>query len=311
MNSSLIIIIYPTHLTFVYTGSVSCSKPLRTSKVCFFIQKKHLQKNESMLDSPVPLFRTLAFLGLFLLGRQVLFSLFQDVFNVLDFVQRFNFLLEYSAMIFRYEISLVEGLHNNHQVGLYLRDLHVCVVFCVVLYNIFKFAAQSFLVQFGLKLFFRDHLSNFASLLFNLTQCLHVSFDQVIIIICYYLQELSMKSFIGVYLILIILSSQISYFLIFQYSPNLIISTKAQFNHSIFISQIMTIHKSKLISISQPQNKQVLQVKRCQIIFIPFYIYSGYVLSVQPFYLQVEGYFMVSPIIIQWYFEGKSNLNIK
>ncbi|CAL6054959.1 Hypothetical_protein [Hexamita inflata] len=118
-----------------------------------------------------------ASLGLFLLGRQVLFSLFQDIFNVLDFLQRFNFLLEYSAMIFRYEISLEEGLHNNHQVGLYLRDLHVCVVFCVVLYNIFKFAAQSFLVQFGLKLFFRDHLSNFASLLFNLTQRLHVSFD--------------------------------------------------------------------------------------------------------------------------------------
>ncbi|CAL6006620.1 Hypothetical_protein [Hexamita inflata] len=122
-------------------------------------------------------FHALASLGLFLLGRQVLFSLFQDIFNVLDFLQRFNFLLEYSAMIFRYEISLVEGLHNNHQVGLYLRDLHVCVVFCIVLYNIFKFAAQSFLVQFGLKLFFRYHLSNFASLLFNLTQCLHVSFD--------------------------------------------------------------------------------------------------------------------------------------
>ncbi|CAL5976898.1 Hypothetical_protein [Hexamita inflata] len=119
-------------------------------------------------------FRALAFLGLFLLGRQVLFSLFQDVFNVLDFVQRFNFLLEYSAMIFRYEISLVE---RHHQVRLYLRDFHVRVVFCVVLYNIFKFAAQFFLVQFGLKLFFRDHLSNFASLLFNLTQCLHVSFD--------------------------------------------------------------------------------------------------------------------------------------
>ncbi|CAL6088049.1 Hypothetical_protein [Hexamita inflata] len=100
-------------------------------------------------------FHALASLGLFLLGRQVLFSLFQDIFNVL---QRFNFLLQYSAMIFRYEISLVEGLHNNHQVGLYLRDLHVCVVFCVVLYNIFKFSAQSFLVQFGLKLFFRDHL---------------------------------------------------------------------------------------------------------------------------------------------------------
>ncbi|CAL6085496.1 Hypothetical_protein [Hexamita inflata] len=81
-------------------------------------------------------FRALASLGLFLLGRQVLFSLFQDIFNVLDFLQRFNYLLEYSAMIFRYEISLVEGLHNNHQVGLYLRDLHVCVVFCVVLYNI-------------------------------------------------------------------------------------------------------------------------------------------------------------------------------
>ncbi|CAL6054204.1 Hypothetical_protein [Hexamita inflata] len=86
------------------------------------------------------------------------------------------FLLEYSAMIFRYEISLVEGLHNNHQVGLYLRDLHVCVVFCVVLYNIFKFAAQFFLIQFGLKLFFGDHLSNFASLLFNLTHCLNISF---------------------------------------------------------------------------------------------------------------------------------------
>ncbi|CAL5971245.1 Hypothetical_protein [Hexamita inflata] len=107
--------------------------------------------------------RALAFLGLFLLGRQVLFSLFQDVFNVLDFVQRLNFLLEYSAMIFRYEISLVERLHNDHQVRLYLRDLHVRVVFCVVLYNIFKFSAQFFLVQFGLKLFFRDHLSNFAS----------------------------------------------------------------------------------------------------------------------------------------------------
>ncbi|CAL6043883.1 Hypothetical_protein [Hexamita inflata] len=68
-------------------------------------------------------FHALASPGLFLLGRQVLFSLFQDIFNVLDFLQRLNFLLEYSAMIFRYEISLVEG-HNNHQVGLYLRDLH-------------------------------------------------------------------------------------------------------------------------------------------------------------------------------------------
>ncbi|CAL6025336.1 Hypothetical_protein [Hexamita inflata] len=38
-------------------------------------------------------FRALASLGLFILGY--LFSLFQDVFNVLDFVQRFNFLLEY------------------------------------------------------------------------------------------------------------------------------------------------------------------------------------------------------------------------
>ncbi|CAL6056584.1 Hypothetical_protein [Hexamita inflata] len=47
--------IYPTHLTFVYIGSVSCSKPLRASKICSFIQKKRLQKNESMLDSPVPL----------------------------------------------------------------------------------------------------------------------------------------------------------------------------------------------------------------------------------------------------------------
>ncbi|CAL6035093.1 Hypothetical_protein [Hexamita inflata] len=39
----------------IYTGSVSCSKPLRASKVCSFIQKKRLQKNESVLDSPVPL----------------------------------------------------------------------------------------------------------------------------------------------------------------------------------------------------------------------------------------------------------------
>ncbi|CAL5979129.1 Hypothetical_protein [Hexamita inflata] len=57
--------IYPTLLTFVYTGSVSCSKPLRASKVCSFIQKKRLQKNESMLDSPVPLlgFALQLFLG--------------------------------------------------------------------------------------------------------------------------------------------------------------------------------------------------------------------------------------------------------
>ncbi|CAL5976828.1 Hypothetical_protein [Hexamita inflata] len=100
-------------------------------------------------------FRALASLGLFLLGMQVLFSLFQDVFNVIDFVQRFYFLLEFFAKIFRYEISLVEGQPNNHRVGLYLRDLNVCVVFCVVLYNIFKFAAQFFLGQFGLKLFFQ------------------------------------------------------------------------------------------------------------------------------------------------------------
>ncbi|CAL6038965.1 Hypothetical_protein [Hexamita inflata] len=170
-------IIYPTHLTFVYTGSVSCSKPLRASKVMLL----HLEEAPSEERVNARFFCAFiwfrAFLGLFLLGRQVLFSLFQDIFNVLDFLQRFNFLLEYSAMIFRYEISLVEGLHNNHQVGLYLRDLHVCVVFCVVLYNIFKFAAQSFLVQFGFKLFFRDHLSNFASLLFNLTHCLNISFD--------------------------------------------------------------------------------------------------------------------------------------
>ncbi|CAL6057357.1 Hypothetical_protein [Hexamita inflata] len=58
-----IICIYPTHLTFVYTGSVSCSKPLRASKVCSFIQKKRLQKNESMLDSSVPLFGFALFLG--------------------------------------------------------------------------------------------------------------------------------------------------------------------------------------------------------------------------------------------------------
>ncbi|CAL6008728.1 Hypothetical_protein [Hexamita inflata] len=55
VNSESYYNIYPTHLTFVYTGSVSCSKPLRASKVCSFIQKKRLQKNESMLDSPVPL----------------------------------------------------------------------------------------------------------------------------------------------------------------------------------------------------------------------------------------------------------------
>ncbi|CAL6020756.1 Hypothetical_protein [Hexamita inflata] len=130
---------YPTHLTFVYTGSVSCSKPLRPSKVCSFIQKKRFQKNESMLDSPVLLlgFALQLFLGCsYWAGR---FSQFQDVFNVLDFVQRFNFLLEYSAMIFIYEISLVERLYDNHQVGLYLRN-HVYVVFCVVLCNIFKFA---------------------------------------------------------------------------------------------------------------------------------------------------------------------------
>ncbi|CAL5998101.1 Hypothetical_protein [Hexamita inflata] len=39
----------------IYTGSVSCSKHLRASKVCSFIQKKRLQNNESVLDSPVPL----------------------------------------------------------------------------------------------------------------------------------------------------------------------------------------------------------------------------------------------------------------
>ncbi|CAL6082880.1 Hypothetical_protein [Hexamita inflata] len=55
--------IYPTHLTFVYTGSVSCSKPLRVSKVCSFIQKKRLQKNESMLDSSVPLLGFALLLG--------------------------------------------------------------------------------------------------------------------------------------------------------------------------------------------------------------------------------------------------------
>ncbi|CAL5971880.1 Hypothetical_protein [Hexamita inflata] len=44
LRMTLLYLINPTHQTFVYTGSVSCFKPLS------------LQKNESMLDSPVPLF---------------------------------------------------------------------------------------------------------------------------------------------------------------------------------------------------------------------------------------------------------------
>ncbi|CAL5995736.1 Hypothetical_protein [Hexamita inflata] len=56
-----VLFLYISHsLNFRYTGSVSCFKPLRTSKVCSFIQKKRLQKNESMLDSPVHL---LIFIG--------------------------------------------------------------------------------------------------------------------------------------------------------------------------------------------------------------------------------------------------------
>ncbi|CAL5973269.1 Hypothetical_protein [Hexamita inflata] len=96
-------------------------------------------------------FRALAFLGLFLLGRQVLFSLFQDVFNVLDFVQRFNFLLEYSAMIFRYEISLVERLHNDHRQLDYIfvifmfawSSAQFCIVSSSSLHNFFQYSSGS------------------------------------------------------------------------------------------------------------------------------------------------------------------------
>ncbi|CAL6041716.1 Hypothetical_protein [Hexamita inflata] len=101
--------IYPTHLTFVYTGSVSCSKPLRASKVCSFIKGSAFRRT-SQCSILLCLYwvSRFSFSWAVPTGRQVLFSLFQDVFNVLDFVQRFNFLLEYSAMIFRYEISLVD-----------------------------------------------------------------------------------------------------------------------------------------------------------------------------------------------------------
>ncbi|CAL6054745.1 Hypothetical_protein [Hexamita inflata] len=75
-------------------------------------------------------------------------------------------------MFFRYEISLVKGLYNNHQVRLYLRNLHVCMVFCVVLY----ISSSSLHILFEFKLFFH-HPSNLASLLINLTQCLNISFD--------------------------------------------------------------------------------------------------------------------------------------
>ncbi|CAL5979182.1 Hypothetical_protein [Hexamita inflata] len=67
--------IYPTHLTFVYTGSVSCSKPLRASKLCSFIQKKRLQKNESMLDSPALLGLALKLLLVFSYWAGRLYSL--------------------------------------------------------------------------------------------------------------------------------------------------------------------------------------------------------------------------------------------
>ncbi|CAL6061275.1 Hypothetical_protein [Hexamita inflata] len=106
-----------------------------------------------MLDSPVPL---LGFALQLLLGCSYWAGWFYSLcFKISSMFSIFfrDFLLGYSAMIFRYEISLVERLHNNHQVRSYLRDLHVRVVFCVVLYNIFKFAVQFFLVQFGLKLF--------------------------------------------------------------------------------------------------------------------------------------------------------------
>ncbi|CAL6013378.1 Hypothetical_protein [Hexamita inflata] len=45
---------------------LNISKPLRASKVCSFIQKKRLQKNESMLDSPVPLLGFFLYFYLFI-----------------------------------------------------------------------------------------------------------------------------------------------------------------------------------------------------------------------------------------------------
>ncbi|CAL6059086.1 Hypothetical_protein [Hexamita inflata] len=129
------LIIYPTHLTFVYTGSVSCSKPLRASKVCSFIQKKRLQKNESMLDSSVPL---LGFALQLLLGCSYwasrFYSLCFEISSMFSILFR-DFLLEYSAMIFRYEISLLERLHNNHQVRLYLQKIRNNIIILLQSYT--------------------------------------------------------------------------------------------------------------------------------------------------------------------------------
>ncbi|CAL6075766.1 Hypothetical_protein [Hexamita inflata] len=88
---------------------------------------------------------------IFLLGRQG--CLFQNIFNVLDLLQGFNFLQEYLALGSVDEFMFVERLQDQYQVGLNLTNWRLWVVFNVNVNNFFQIAAYLLLLLFRINIF--------------------------------------------------------------------------------------------------------------------------------------------------------------
>ncbi|CAL6018337.1 Hypothetical_protein [Hexamita inflata] len=88
---------------------------------------------------------------LFILGRQG--CLFQNIFNVLDLLQAFNFLQEYLALGSVDEFTFIERLYDQNQVGLNLTNWRLWVVFNVNIYCIFQIIAKLLLILFRINIF--------------------------------------------------------------------------------------------------------------------------------------------------------------
>ncbi|CAL6024957.1 Hypothetical_protein [Hexamita inflata] len=88
---------------------------------------------------------------IFLLGRQG--CLFQNIFNVLDLLQGFNFLQEYLALGSVDEFTFIERLQDQYQVGLNLTNRRLWVVFNVNVNNFYQIAAYLLLIFFRINIF--------------------------------------------------------------------------------------------------------------------------------------------------------------
>ncbi|CAL6025126.1 Hypothetical_protein [Hexamita inflata] len=121
----------------------------------FIIYILQIAQNQTKLRSEnqfleIKLARLLTLL-LFMLGRQG--CLFQNIYNVLYFLQTINFLQEYLALESVDEFTFIKRLQDQNQVGLNLINWPFWVVFNVNVYYIFHITAKLLLKLFRINIF--------------------------------------------------------------------------------------------------------------------------------------------------------------